>query len=73
LTTDKKTIVEIDGRKIARGKALTKEVMKEYRWLKPNLVAQVEFTDWTEANHLRHAKFFGLREDKNPRDVTKES
>jgi len=70
LTTDKKTIVEIDGRKIASGKALTKEGMKKYRWLNPKLVAQLEFTDWKEANHLRHAKFLGLREDKNPRDVT---
>lgn len=61
-----------EPRNARRGKALTKEVMKECRWLKPKLVAQVEFTDWTEANHLRHAKFLGLREDKNPRDVKKE-
>jgi bifunctional non-homologous end joining protein LigD len=47
--------------------------MKECRWLKPKLVAQVEFTEWTTGNHLRHAKFVALREDKNPREVTKET
>ena len=56
-----------------RGKALTKEAMKECKWLKPKLVAQVEFTDWTESNHLREATFAGIREDKVPREVIKES
>ncbi len=32
-----------------RGEALTAEAMKNYRWLKPKLVAEVEFTDWTAA------------------------
>jgi hypothetical protein len=31
-----------------------------------------EFLEWTELDHLRHSKFAGLREDKNPRSVTKE-
>jgi hypothetical protein len=48
-----------ESRNTRRSKALTKAVMKECRWLKPQLVAQVAFTDWTEANHLRHAKFLG--------------
>lgn len=56
-----------------RGKALTAEVMKECRWVKPELVAQIEYTDWTEANHLRHSRFAGLREDKDPREVVRES
>jgi bifunctional non-homologous end joining protein LigD len=56
-----------------RGEALTPEVMKKCRWLKPLLVAQVEFTDWTEANHLRHARFKGLRDDKDASEVRKES
>jgi bifunctional non-homologous end joining protein LigD len=38
------------------------EEMKGCRWLKPKLVAQIEFVDWTEANHLRHPKFVGLRD-----------
>ena len=56
-----------------RGEALTAEAMKKYRWLKPEVVAQIEYTDWTSANHLRHAKFIALREDKNPREVFHET
>lgn len=56
-----------------RGKALTTEVMKEMRWLKPRLVAQIEFTDWTEANHLRHSRFVALRDDKPPKSVVREN
>ncbi len=56
-----------------RGEALTAEVMKKARWLKPKLVAHVEFTDWTAANHLRHSRFVALRDDKDPREVTKET
>ena len=55
------------------GKALTAEVMKKCCWLKPELVAQVEFADWTEGDHLRHSKFVGLREDKDAREVKKEA
>ncbi len=55
-----------------RGEALTAEAMKKYRWLRPKLVVQVEFTDWTAANHLRHSKFVALRDDKNPREVVHE-
>ena len=56
-----------------RGEALTAEVMKNYRWLKPKLVAQIDYADWTEANHLRHSRFIGLRDDKRPEDVVKEA
>jgi bifunctional non-homologous end joining protein LigD len=56
-----------------RGEALTAEAMKNYRWVRPRLVAEVEFTDWTAADHLRHSRFVALREDKDPKDVHKES
>jgi hypothetical protein len=42
------------------------------RWLKPRLVAQIGFTDGTEANHLRHSRFAGLRGGKDPREVRRE-
>jgi bifunctional non-homologous end joining protein LigD len=54
------------------GVGLTAAKMKDCRWLKPELVAQVEFAEWTPDNHLRHAKFIGLREDKAARDVVRE-
>lgn len=51
---------------------LTKEEMENCRWLKPRLVTQVEFTDWTPDGHLRHASFAGLRDDKEASEVTRE-
>jgi ATP-dependent DNA ligase len=39
--------------------ALTKEEMKNCVWLKPELVAQIEFTEWTLDCHLRHSKLSG--------------
>lgn len=54
------------------GQGLTKAKMAECTWLKPILVAQVEFLEWTSDDHLRHSKFAGLREDKNPQDVRRE-
>jgi len=40
--------------------------------LRLEAAAQIEFLEWTEADRLRHSKFVGLREDKNPRRVVKE-
>ena len=54
------------------GQGLTKAKMAECRWVKPMLVAQIEFLEWTEDDHLRHAKFVGLREDKSAREVVRE-
>jgi DNA ligase D-like protein (predicted ligase) len=53
--------------------ALTKEEMKNCMWLKPELVAQIEFTEWTPDGHLRHSKFVGLRDDKDARKVVRET
>ena len=43
---------------------LTADDMKNCQRLKPRLVAQIEFTEWIADQHLRHANFVGLREDK---------
>jgi DNA ligase D-like protein (predicted ligase) len=53
--------------------ALTAEGMKECRWLRPELVAQIEFTEWTPDDHLRHSRFVGLREDKTAHEVAREA
>lgn len=42
------------------------------RWLKPLLVGQFEFVEWTADDHLWHSRFIGLRQDKNPTDVLRE-
>jgi bifunctional non-homologous end joining protein LigD len=44
----------------------------ETRWVKPKLVAQVQFTEWTGDGILRHPSFQGMREDKKPADVVRE-
>jgi bifunctional non-homologous end joining protein LigD len=41
-------------------------------WVKPELVAEVTFTEWTHDGTLRHPSFLGLRKDKRPRDVVRE-
>jgi DNA ligase D-like protein (predicted ligase) len=54
------------------GAGLTAEKMKECRWLKPQLVGQFEFVEWTDVSHLRHTKFIALRDDKKAKDVVRE-
>ena len=54
------------------GQGLTKAKMADCRWLKPVLVAQVEFLEWTSDNHLRHSRFVALRDDKRAKDVVRE-
>lgn len=41
-------------------------------WVKPQLVGQVAFSEWTRDGQLRHPSFQGLREDKAPRDVVRD-
>jgi len=50
--------------------ALTREEMKNCRWVRPELVAEIEFTEWTPDGHLRHATFVRLREDKEASEIT---
>jgi bifunctional non-homologous end joining protein LigD len=45
---------------------------KGAHWIKPELVAEVEFTEWTNDGTLRHPSFQGLREDKKATDVVRE-
>jgi DNA ligase D-like protein (predicted ligase) len=54
------------------GAGLTAAKMKECRWLKPVLVGQFEFLEWSSDNHLRHSRFIALREDKRSKDVVRE-
>jgi bifunctional non-homologous end joining protein LigD len=41
-------------------------------WVKPSLVAEVKFTEWTSSGEMRHPVYLGLRSDKRAADVTRE-
>jgi bifunctional non-homologous end joining protein LigD len=55
------------------GSGITAEQMHEMRWTRPELVAQIRFTEWTADRRLRHAAFLGLRLDKAGREVRREA
>jgi bifunctional non-homologous end joining protein LigD len=74
-----------DGRELQRVAALlkTREIAESpFRvrprpnerphWVRPELVAQVKFTEWTADSKLRHPTYLGLRDDVAPRAVTRE-
>ncbi|OMC47236.1 ATP-dependent DNA ligase [Mycobacterium sp. IS-2888] len=46
---------------------------KSAHWVRPELVAQIGFTEWTRDGKLRHPRYQGLRIDKDPRDVVRET
>jgi bifunctional non-homologous end joining protein LigD len=46
--------------------------VKRAHWVRPDLVAEVAFTEWTADGRLRHPSFQGLRADKSPKDVVRE-
>ena len=54
------------------GEGITAEEMTALRWVKPKLVAEVSFAEWTRDGSLRHAAFIGLRDDKPARSVIRE-
>jgi DNA ligase D-like protein (predicted ligase) len=61
--------LEVDRSPCARGKLPSVGV----HWARPELVAQVAFTEWTRAGQLRHPRFLGLRTDKAAKDVVREA
>jgi len=73
LETDECPFADLPEKRIGRwGQGLTAAKMKDCRWLKPVLVAQFEFVEWTPDNHLRHSHFVALRADKKATDVVRE-
>jgi bifunctional non-homologous end joining protein LigD len=51
------------------GEGITAEEMPSLRWVKPRVVVEVAFTEWTVGGNLRHAQFVGVREDKSAHEV----
>ena len=74
LETGKCPFVNLPEKEPGRwGQGLTAEKMKECVWVKPRVVAEIEFLEWTGADHLRHTKFVSLRDDRDPRSVVRET
>lgn len=46
---------------------------KAVHWVRPRLVAQIGFTEWTRDGRLRHPRYLGARRDKDPREVVRET
>ena len=60
--------IEVARTPCTKGKVPTKGV----HWVRPEVVAEVAFTEWTRAGQLRHPRYLGLRRDKDPADVVRE-
>jgi bifunctional non-homologous end joining protein LigD len=52
---------------------ITPSMMKKIRWIKPKFVAEIKFAEWTRDGKLRAPVFMGLREDKKPGEVVRET
>ena len=58
--------------KVAQSVASNAPRTRDTVWVRPTLVAQVAFTEWTDDGRLRHPVFHGLRADKSPDEVIRE-
>ena len=71
------TLKELHGRmiKLRAAKSSFPEKVKDKAvttWIKPSLVAEVKFTEWTSKGEMRHPVYLGLRADKRAENVVRE-
>jgi bifunctional non-homologous end joining protein LigD len=65
--------IETDASPFARAGAARRDVAgAAVHWVRPQLVAQVAFSEWTAEGRLRHPRYEGLRTDKDPREIVRE-
>jgi bifunctional non-homologous end joining protein LigD len=70
LHVDRCPFVDLPNSKSDRwGGGVTADEMDEMQWVRPKLVAQIRFVEWTAESRLRHAAFLGLRSDKAAEEI----
>jgi bifunctional non-homologous end joining protein LigD len=52
--------------------AVPKAQARDARWVRPTLVAEVDYTEWTRDGRMRHPSFKGLRDDYDPANVVRD-
>ena len=73
LATDTCPFANLPERKQGRWEQnITPAEMRRCHWVKPELVCQVKFSEWTRDGKLRQPVFLGLREDKAAKEVVRE-
>lgn len=73
IATDTCPFVDLPDKRPGRyGAGVTAAEMRRCHWVKPTMVAQIKFTEWTRDDRLRHPVFLGLREDKPATEVVRE-
>ena len=48
-------------------------IPRDALFVSPRYVAEVRFTEWTDADHIRHPAYLGLRDDKHHSEVIRET
>lgn len=72
IETEQCPFANLPTKKPRFGQGMTAGAMREVKWLKPEMIAQIKFSEWTRDAMLRQPVFLGLREDKRARDVVRE-
>jgi bifunctional non-homologous end joining protein LigD len=74
IETDTCPFVDLPEKRSGRyGQGVTVAEMKRCHWMKPVMVCQLKFTEWTRDGRLRHPVFLGLRDDKSAKEVVRET
>jgi len=73
LHTEQCLFMNLPDAKTSRGGGgVTEDEMREVQWVKPRLVVQIRFIEWTAEGRLRHAVYVGERPDRMAKDVRRE-
>ncbi|MFH8610342.1 non-homologous end-joining DNA ligase [Streptomyces sp. NPDC018029] len=73
---DRRTLLalreRLDGLRTSRSPFASRVAERAAHWVEPRLVAQIAFTEWTRDGMLRHPRYQGLRDDKDPALIVRE-